>query len=293
LALAERLTGHGAVAIVDPFDAPPFPMGCERIIVVSTPEAQVPAEPGGPASATVLVETRLARLPPGHPADGLQPDPAGPVSSSFTIAHRSRAEGRAAGWPQWWAGSGRNLADLVLAQLAPGGLPPVTDPQTHRWLPGLTPRSDWGSVLTMPPTTDLLQWHYAFQEALVRGWIGHVPGLSTTTRRGEGVATLDQLLARMRTGSWEEATAQGVRLFSRSKDGQSEWFSIAPRTGENGWDVAWWQERSGIPDLLADWAEAAAAGDRGAALLLFSHRNCPALPPELRGAAEAAGGGAR
>lgn len=288
VALGEVLTGHGCIAIFAPVDAPSFPMGVNRILTIATGTATIPGVLGGEASATLHVTSALARVPVEHPAAALLPHPEGPLAVALTIEHHCAAAEGVAAWSNWWAGEGRGLAGTILAQLAVGGLPPVVDAQTHTWLPGLLPLSDWGSALSMPPTTELLRWEFAFQEHLVRGWVGVVPGMTATTRNGVEEPSLAQLLKRMASGGWEEAGASGLRLFSRKHEDRSEWFSIASRTAGTGWAVAWWQERPGIPDLLSDWGKAAAAGDRGAAGLLHAHRSCPAMPKELQDAANRA-----
>jgi hypothetical protein len=288
LGLGEQLTGHGCVTLMAPVDAPAFPMGVARIITVATEQAEIPAELGGPAQATVRITSRLARLSDGHPAATLLPHPEGPTATAFTIVHHTPAATGVAGWPNWWAALGRGLAAAAVAHLAPGGLPPLVDPQTRAWLPTLAPMADWGTALALAPTTERLRWDFAFQEPLVRGWVGHVTGLTAPDRSGVEKPTLDQLLGRMASGKWEEAgitdqAKPAVRMFTRTVEGRSEWFSIAPREG--GWAVACWQERSGIPSLFSDWAKAAAMGDQGAKRLLHAHRECPLLSPAQREAA--------
>lgn len=297
LGLGERLTAHGAITIFAPVDAPAFPLGVSRVISVTTEEAQIPGTLGGEARATLRVSSHLARLPAGHPAAPLLPHPEGTPGTVFTITHHTAAQTGIAGWPSWWAAIGRGIAGTVLATLAPAGPAAVVDAtvetERSRWLPTLMPLADWGSALTQPPTTDRLRWDFAFQEPLVRGWVGHVTGLTAPDRGGVEKPTLDQLLERMSAGKWEEAALTstepaGARVFSRKPgpEALSEWFSIT--AADNGWSVAWWQERSGAPALIAEWAKAAAAGDQGAARLLHAHRECPLLPAELRDAARTA-----
>ncbi|HEX3135904.1 MAG TPA: hypothetical protein VHX44_20245, partial [Planctomycetota bacterium] len=227
LALAEHLTTQDCIALIALVDSPSFPMGVNRIVSVATSQVQVPTELGGELRATLSITTALARLPDGHPAITLLPHPEGPVRATLTIHHQSHADVLPAGWPNRWAGDGRALAQTILDRLAPGGLPLVVDSETRTWLPELIPLSDWGSALTLPPTTERLRWEFAFQEHLVRGWVGLVPGLTTTNRNGVEEPTLDQLLQRMKSGDWQEASATGVRLFSCTFSERMEWFSIA------------------------------------------------------------------
>lgn len=288
LALGEQLTGHGCVTLIAPVDSPAFPLGVARIITIATDQAEIPTVLGGEARATVRVSSQLARLPEGHPAATLLPHPEGVTSTAFTIAHHTAAATGVAGWPNWWAALGRGVAATVVGHLAPGGLPAVVDPTTRAWLPTLMPMADWGTALGQAPTTERLRWDFAFQEPLVRGWIGHVTGLTAPDRSGVEKPTLDQLLDRMTSGKWEpvgvtDPDKPGIRLFTRTHEGRSEWFSIAPR--ETGWSVACWQERGGIMTLFSDWAKAAAMGDQGAKRLLHAHRESPLLPPEQREAA--------
>jgi hypothetical protein len=285
LSLGEKLTGHGCVTIIAPMDAPTFPMGVNRIISVATAEAQIPAVLGEAARQRRGHVHCCARVSADHPAAPLLPEAEGSTNAAISIAHHSRATAPVLAWSNWWAGSGRHLAEKILERLAPGGLPAVVDATTRKWLSELTPLSDWGSALAQPPSTDHLKWEFAFQEALVRGWVGAVAGLTITTRSGKEEPTIDQLLKRMKSGSWEAAGTAGFQLFTRKHDNRTEWFSIASRTQGVGWSVVWWQERAGMPDLLSEWATAAKAGDRGAARLLHAHRNCPALPKELQDAA--------
>ena len=292
LALGERLTGHGCVTIIAPDDSPSFPMGVSRVLTVATTKAETPATLGGPARVTVSITSALARLPDGHLAAGLLPDPAGPVRCALSITQQSTADSAPSGWPNWWAALGRSLADETLKRLAADGLPPVTDPTTRTWIAELTPLADWGSALPQPPTTDRLRWEFAFQEHLVRGWVGLMPGLTTSTKNGGEEPTLDQLTRRMQSGGWQEAGAAGARVYSRTHEGRSEWFSISEAVGAVGWRVAWWQERPAMGDLFTSWSESATKGDRGAARLLYAHREAPVLPEALRAAARSALGGA-
>lgn len=290
LGLGERLTTHGSIAIFAPLDAPTFPMGVNRVITVATDAtdetAQIPTTLGGEARATMRVTTQLARLPEGHPVAPLLPHPEGSTTAALTISHHTPKQSGASGWPNWWSAVGRGVADTVIAQLAPGGLPAVVDSQTKKWLPTLMPLADWGTALPQPPTTERLRWDFAFQEPLVRGWVGHVTGLTSPDRSGVEQPTLDQLLARMKTGTWEEVGTKGLRMFTRTQDGHTDWFSITSR--EAGWAVAWWQERRGMPELMSDWAKDSATKNIGAQRLLHAHRDCPALPKELQDAARTA-----
>jgi hypothetical protein len=283
LSLAEKLARHGSVTIVDPVETDVFPMGCDRIMTVATENEQNPKVLGEEGAATVLVTTRLARLPNGHPADLLQRDPGGPVHMQMTINQRSRADGVIDGWPQWWAGFGRSIADSILTHIAPQGLPPVSDPETRRWLPSLLPRSDWGTPLALQPTTEHLQWDFAFQEDLVRGWVGHITGMQVTTKRsGEQPAEL-QLQQRMTSGSWESAGAPGVYLYTRKDThGVSEWFSFSPLPQQIGWSVTWWQERPKMAAVFEQLDSDATKGDLNAQRLLYAYRACPNMPTELR-----------
>ncbi len=282
LSLAEILTRHGSVAIVDPVETDAFPMGCDRVINVATLSATNPTTLGADGAASIVVETKLSRLPLKHPASMLHRDPNGPVQQSMTITHRSRADGTIDGWPQWWAGCGRKIADTILQHLSPQGLPPVSDAETRKWLDSLLPRSDWGTPLTLPPTTTHLQWDYAFQEDLVRGWVGHITGMTVSTKSGGTEPALVQLENRMASGSWEKAIATGVHLYSREMQGHTDWFSFSELPNNAGWQVTWWQERPKMLDLFEEWGTAAEKGDIVAKRFLYAYRLCPQMPEELR-----------
>jgi hypothetical protein len=282
LSLAEKLTRHGSVALVDPIETDAFPMGCDRVIGVSTLTATIPEKLGVEGAVTLVVDTRLARLPEDHPAAALHKNPEGPLRHVMKITHRSRADGAIDGWPQWWSGCGRAIAETILAQLAPQGLPPVSDAITHRWLDSLLPRSDWGTPLSLPPTTENLHWDYAFQDDLVRGWVGHITGMVVTPKRGTAEPAVAQLERRMVSGSWQPGVAEGVQLYSRQVKEQTEWFAFAPLPLDAGWHVTWWQERPRMHSVFEDWGTAAAAGDQQAQRLLYAYRLCPQMPPELR-----------
>jgi hypothetical protein len=286
LSLAEKLTRHGSVTIVDPVETEVFPMGCDRIIGVSTQRSTIPTTLGGDGEATLIITTHLARLLSGHPADALQSDPGGPVQQRMTLTHRSHATGVVDGWPQWWAGSGRQIADTIIEHLSPSGLPPVVEAETRRWLSTMLPRSDWGTPLTMQPTTEHLQWDFAFQQDLVRGWVGHITGMKVVTKRGGEQPAELQLQQRMTSGSWTQAGvpgAPGVQLFTRT-DAQNvtEWFSFSPLPHDAGLSVTWWQERPEMLQVFEDWGIAAAKGDMIAQRLLYAYRACPNMPKELR-----------
>lgn len=280
LALAERLTTHGAVVVVDPLDAPAFPLGADRQLRVSTTDAVLPSESGGVCSGRVRVTSRLLRPADGHPMTRLLPAAGAEHDRAVDITHRSRATvGTTVSWPQRYAAMGRGIADAALARLAAGGLPALVDAQTHLRLATLRPRADWGSTLWLPPSSDTLRWDGAVQEAFVRGWIGTINGTASLDRTGAPVSSLNPLLDRLKRAGWSEQSEAsdlipGRRLFSSQRDGDIRWLTIDVRP--HGWEVVVWQERGGLVALAESWISA------GATTELAAYRDCPALPADLR-----------
>jgi hypothetical protein len=300
-ALAERLSEHGCLVVLDPPDAPPYGLGVERLVRVATRGSALPADPGGACTARVAVTTRLMRFPADHPASRLLPAVTGPEAVAIEIDHRSRAKaGSAVTWPTWYAALGWGIAGAAVSAFAPGGLPPVVepaaDPARRRSLASLRPLAVWKDALPLPPQSQALRWDGALQAELVRGWIGAVHGLETIGAKDARVPTIDLLLERLAKGGWSAsaettASAPGRRLFTRDGEHGAEWFSITPQA-QRGWDVAWWQERAGIAALHQEWLDAAKAGDVHARQRLAAYLGCEAIPADQRAAAQALLGGA-
>lgn len=280
LALAERLTAHGVVVVVDPPDAPPFPLAADRRLRVATSDAVALADPAGPCSGGVRIASRLLRPVDGHPMTRLLPPAPAARDHALDIAHRSQAPaGSAISWPERYAAMGRGIADAALPRLAPGGLPPLIDVQTRQRLATLRPRADWGTSLWLPPSSDTLRWDGAIQEAFVRGWIGTISGTTSLDRTGAQVSSLDPLLDRLKRAGWSEQSegadlVPGRRLFASQRDGASRWLSIDAHA--RGWEVVVWQERGSLVGLVESWIGA------GAMTELAAYRDCPALPADLR-----------
>ena len=296
-ALAEKLTEHGCLVVLDPPDSPPYGIGVERLVRVATRSASLPTDLGGACTARVAVGTRLMRFSADHPATRLLPAPAGPEAVTIEIDHHSQAKpGSAVTWPTWYAAVGWGIANTAVAAFAPGGLPPVVEPAANpslrRSLASLLPLAVWKDALPLPPQSQALRWDGAMQAELVRGWIGAVHGLETIDAKSVRVPTLDLLLDRLKKGGWSASaettpSAAGRRLFTRDSEHGTEWFSITPQDGQRGWDVTWWQERAGIAALHQQWLDAAKSGDAHARLRLAAYRTCEAIPADQRAAAQA------
>lgn len=290
LALAERLTTQGVVVVVDPLDAPAFPLGADRQMRVATVDAVLPNEPGGVCSGHLRIVSRLLRPVSGHPLARLLPAAGAEPDLVIDITHNSRAPiGSTVRWPERYAATGRGIADATLARVAPGGLPQLIDPQTNLRLTTLRPRADWGSTLWLPPSSDTLRWDGAVQEAFVRGWIGTINGTSSLDRTGAPVSSLNPLLDRLKRAGWNEQSdgadlIPGRRLFA-GREGESRWLTIDTRP--HGWEVVVWQERGGLVALVEGWISAGAKAE------LTAYRDCPALPADLRARIAAALDGAK
>ena len=295
-ALAERLTEHGCLVVLDPPDAPPYGVGVERLVRVATRSASLPTALGGPCSARVAVTTRLMRFSADHIAACRLPAFTGPETLAVEIEHRSQAKaGSMVTWPTWYAAVGWGIAGAAIDAFAPSGLPPVVDAVTRRSLPSLRPLADWKLTLPQPPQSQGLRWDGAMQEELVRGWIGSVHGLETIDAKNARVPTIDLLLDRLKKGSWGKCAESTPtvpvpvypRLFVREGDRGLEWFSIMPQDALRGWDVVWWQERPGTVALHQQWLAAAKAGDVQALMRLAAYRACGVIPADQRAAAQA------
>lgn len=291
LALAEKLTAHGVVVVVDPLDAPAFPLGADRRLRVSTADAVMPTDPVAVCSGRVHVSSRLLIPIVGHPMARLLPSAGVVRDSAVDITHRSTAKaGTSIHWPERYAAMGRGIADAALARLALGGLPTLIDTQTNRRLTTLRPRADWGSTLWLPPSSDTLRWDGAVQEDFVRGWLGTINGTASLSRTGAPVSSLDPLLDRLKRADWTEQSdgtdlIPGRRLFSSQREGTVRWLSIDARP--HGWEIVVWQERGGLVALADGWLTAGAKAE------LAAYRDCPALPADLRARMAAAVDGAK
>jgi hypothetical protein len=285
LSLAEQLTKHGSVVIVDPAEAPAFPMGCDRIINVATVTDENPRALGDAMRAQLEIQVQLARFAPTHPAAALFRDEGNTTQQKISLRFNAKPQASVDGWPQWWSACGRQAAQELLSACAPGGIPAVSDVQTKKWLATMVPPSDWGIPLNQPLTTSNLNWDFGFQEDFIRGWSGHITGMSVTKKNGSSEPTLTQLMDRVSAGKWELAGAPDTHLYRREQNGHSEWFGFSALPNNAGWSVTWWQERQGILGLLEDWFTAAQKNDEAAVIAqrrLAFYRNSPLLPPEMR-----------
>lgn len=117
LALGERLTELGAVAVFDIPDAPVLPTPPDRVLRVRSEDGGRPAE-DGTLAGIVSVHQHAVRLPARHPAFGLMEAPS-VQERSWRIQHRN-APTPGVRWPQRWAAIGRATADTVLGELGVG-----------------------------------------------------------------------------------------------------------------------------------------------------------------------------
>jgi hypothetical protein len=289
LSLAEQLTKNGSVVIVDPAETPAFPMGCDRVLSVATLSEENPTVLGEPTRAQVEVHVQLARFSATHPAAVLFRDEGTQETQKITLNVFAKPQGVVAGWPQWWAACGRQVSSELLRACAPQGVPAVSDEQTKRWLATMVPPSDWGTPLSQPLTTDNLHWDFGFQEDLIRGWSGHITGMSVTKKNGAQEPSVNQLMERVKAGQWELAGAPDTHIYRREQHGHREWFAFSALPNDAGWSVSWWQEREGILALFEQWFAAAQnKDDLSAAQLaqrrLAFYRKSPLLPPDIKNA---------
>jgi hypothetical protein len=289
LGLAEQLTEHGCVVIVEPLGATPLLMPADRDLRVATRSAKLPAEAGGDCEASVAVVDRLLAFAPDLPAAHAQPAVAPPLAARYAVAHRSRAKGEAA-WAGWYAGVGRGIASATLAAIAPGGLPAVVDEQ-RRPRPELPGFVDWQATLPAPPRSDVVVWYGATQEDFVRGWIGEIRSETARDDQGAIVPSIARFEHQMgatrllKDIAWvKDPNSTAERLvWNREQDGAC---LAAIRSGR-GWDVGLWQERTGVASAFQGWLDAAAAGDAAARRQLRRYATCDAVPAELRAKAAA------
>jgi hypothetical protein len=249
LGLAERLVQRGAVAIIALPDTELVPLGADRLITVDCADAP-PLRAAGPWAVTVQIDDRVLHLPEGHPAVGRQPvEPAG--AGRITVAWAAHADGSPV-WSGAYAAVGRHVADAILGQL---GCPPRITPSL--------PRADWGAALHLPPRCDGIVWAGAFQDELVRGWLGAWNGVEADFQK------------RMTNGQWQaDGETVGWQRWRKEFDGAAWVFA------RRGQDLVCWQERDVPAAQLDGWL--AQAGDPAVRARLLRLRSCPALPAEQR-----------
>ncbi len=284
LALGEELFTAGITSVMDPVlgasePTPPLPLPADRIIRVSTRNADIAATPDGAWHASVAFDVCEPRLPTGHPADTLQPPP---VSSETVVLveHEGRpGAGLSPTWPQRWAATGRSIATAMLATLLPpSGLQRPEHP----------PISDWGTPIPFPPTTPELRWRGAFQHDLVRGWIGRISGRTVSTGTGGSEPAVEPLLRQLQRGKWEAGSdTDGWRQWSRLRDGQHQ--HVAIRDEGDGWTCTTWTERPDVGGLVDGWLAAAANGEAQATEHLRRLLATPGLAEAQRVRIEKAG----
>ncbi len=114
LALGERLTELGAVAVFDIPDAPVLPTPPDRVLRVRSEDGGRPTADKAVAGI-ISVHQHEVRLPARHPAYGLMETPS-VQERSWRIQHRNEAA-PGVRWPQRWAAIGRATADTVLGEL--------------------------------------------------------------------------------------------------------------------------------------------------------------------------------
>lgn len=297
-ALAERITATGGVAVLDPVasGAPvlPPPLDTSWCVRLRQIHATLPTVPGGSVQCVLRAHAWTVRLPADHPAADLQE---GGVARALeaTITHASTGQGPAS-WPRWYAAVGRQMAQELLAALAPGT--PAVAP---------TGFATWPTTLPPPPQMDLLRWDAPFQRELLRGWMGHTEGSTTQDPAGRTVTEHERLATLLGHGGWKPATdivAAGYRCWRRAADGAllSEHGLDAP-TGEEL--IVWW-ERPHPAARFAAWLDAASSGVAPALLVqdraageptpaadparirdqardcLARYLDCPAIPADLR-----------
>jgi len=250
--LAEEITARGGAAILDPMPLPGgdtdhvLALGANWRLAVETVGGAPPTAPGGDCSATVRFTLTTIRLPPGHPAAQFQ-DAGRALTTVLQVVHRSHAEQPANDWPSWYAAFGRSVGDAVLDAVSTGVVskPDLDSP-------------DWGSSLPQPSMVDVMRWSAAFQQQLLRGWVGRINGLATIGPDGRSLPSLDRLKSVLAHGDWKptESTAPGYLMWSRAKDGG--WLAVHSDAG--GHDVSQWWERPQAVDLFTQWLTAAASG---------------------------------
>jgi len=250
--LAEEITARGGAAILDPMPLPGgdtdhvLALGANWRLAVETVSGAPPETPGGDCSATVRFTLTTIRLPPGHPAAQFQ-DAGRALSTVLQVTHRSHAEQPSSDWPAWYAAFGRSLGDTVLDMISAGVVskPDLDSP-------------DWGSSLPQPSMVDVMRWSAAFQQQLLRGWVGRINGLATIGPDGRSLPSLDRLKSVLAHGDWKpvESTAPGYLMWTRETDGG--WLAVHSDPG--GHDVSLWWERPQAADLFTQWLSAAVSG---------------------------------
>jgi hypothetical protein len=276
LGLAEGITHRGGVAIFDPMrgpdadTSPPLPLGSAYVLRVETLAGKAPTNVDEACSATIRITVHNLRLPAGHPGARWQPD-GEEVSRTATITRQCQA-GRELSWPQWYATVGRGVAEAVITRWYEVPTRPAPHPV------------DWQSLLPMPPQANPVRWAGAFQDELVRGWIGRIDGTTVGTADGRGESALAPLERRLST-KWTEQAAHGAMRIWKHNPPDSAWFSVTATADPVGWDLAYWTERDDPVSWYQGWIAAAGKGDANALAILARHRDCPGASADLRDAA--------
>lgn len=274
LALGEILFRADCVVVMDPLrtssdPAPPMPLPADRVIRIATRSAAGTGDLAGDWTAELTLDMWQPRLPEGHPGAAWQPLVEG-LPLRCSVEHHGRPTA-AAGWPERWAATGRAIAEAALAAMGPPGGP---HPPT-----GSAP-ADWGSILPMPPQPETVRWAACFQHDLVRGWSGAVIGRSLPGKNGSSESALEPLLRQVKSGQWKtEADAGPWKVWSRPKDGITQWFAVRPNP--DGWDTTMWIERPAAADLVRGWIRDAAS-DPAAHASAKRAVLTPAVPEDLR-----------
>ncbi len=278
LGLAEEFHLRGSIAVIATTDAKPFPLGVDRVVRVRTlKEDAAPRLPGERFTCTVRLESIVPRLPGGHPDADVQQTTGHVDAVDLTGEFLGVAPGTR--WPQWWAGVGQAFAREAVLQFAPTGLAGCKTP-VSAW------ENDLGR-LRDPVGADPLRWTAAFQDDLVRGWIGRIDGRTTTTRNGSlepAVAALERRLADAKT--WEPLPPTGPwrtwRRRAEPETGSGPPWTVSLRETATGWEVNQWQLRPHPAALIQAWIAAARTGDAIARATLDRVKDIPRIPDDLR-----------
>ena len=281
LALGEELTRRGCIAILEPRSrdmGEPLPLGADAMLRITTTTQTMPADRPGELAFTSRIEAVPVRVAVDHPAARWFPDLPASAPVTLSLRHHSTPVG-STGWPSWFAGVGRSVADALLQRL---GTPATVTDTAERvrmtaWiLPGQKEADSPYGRIPAPPQSDIVERTVAFQHPFVRGWLGTLSPVPVTTHEGGTRTAHEELAKRLERGKWMPAGDGRWNKDDTLADGTEVHRSITV-TGEA---FVEWQERPKPTAVWEAWQEAKDTAQ------LARHAATAGIPASLKEPAE-------
>ena len=293
LALGEELTRRGCVAVLYPVlrDRPePLPLSFDGVVRIAHLDGEPPAEHPGAVACTLAINLIPVRVPADHPAARWFPNQQTSSPTISKVTHSSAPVGSTS-WPHWYAGVGKAFATEILATCGTPESATDTIERLRRtaWtLPGEAgpeiagaPANLYGRIPS-PPQTDIAEHVVAFQHPFVRGWIGDFSPVPITAHDLSTHGTREELLLRLKRGSWTPGLDLGTDLTFSKEDHATDGSEIHRTISISATRFVEWQERPRPTSVWQAWVIAAAAGDADAKAQLARHRTTAGIPADLK-----------